>query len=129
MKNIIEYINEASDIKVKFQGQEFTMDRMILSNVHHDLHMASEVESFTEDMWKDLKKQGCTHFICFPPHYTKPGNEKVDEFQITMFIKGKKIVDAFRSTEKYALYDVKTHECINKEIMEKGKAYKVIRFE
>ena len=37
MKDIIEYINEAYDIKVKFQGQEFTMDRMILSNVHHDL--------------------------------------------------------------------------------------------
>ena len=50
MKNIIEYINEASDVKVKFQGQEFTMDRMILSNVHHDLQMASEVDSFTEDM-------------------------------------------------------------------------------
>ena len=43
MKNIIEYINEASDVKVKFQGQEFTMDRMILSNAHHDLQMASEV--------------------------------------------------------------------------------------
>ena len=39
------------------------------------------------------------------------------------------MLDAFRSTEKYALYDVKTHECINKEIMKKGRAYKVIRFE
>ena len=57
MKNIIKYINEASDIKVKFQGQEFTMDRMILSNVHYDLRMASEVDSFTEDMWKTLRSK------------------------------------------------------------------------
>ena len=69
MKNIIEYINEASDVKVKFQGQEFTMDRMILSNVHHDLQMASEVDSFTEDMWKDLKKQGVKYILTIPPHY------------------------------------------------------------
>ena len=98
------------------------------SNVHNDIYQATRVKEFTEDMWKDLKKQGCQYFICFPPHYTKPGNEKVDEFQIKMFIKGK-TSGLFMHNEKYALYDVKTHECINKEIMEKGKAYKVIRFE
>ena len=45
------------------------MDRMILSNVHHDLQMASEVDSFTEDMWKDLKKQGVKYILTIPPHY------------------------------------------------------------
>ena len=129
MKDIKEYIIESAGGEINFQGQKFQLNQLIKSNVHNDIYQATRVKEFTEDMWKDLKKQGCTHFICFPPHYTKPGNEKVDEFQITMFIKGKKIVDTFRSTERYALYDVKTHECINKEIMEKGKAYKVIRFE
>ena len=129
MKDIKEYIIEAADTEINFQGQKFQLNQLIKSNVHNDIYQATRVKEFTEDMWKDLKKQGCQYFICFPPHYTKPGNDKVDEFQITMFIKGKKIVDTFRSTEKYALYDVKTHECINKEIMEKGKAYKVIRFE
>ena len=46
-----------------------------------------------------------------------------------MFIKSKKIHDMYEHSEAYALYDVKTHECVNKDIMEKGKAYKVIRFE
>ena len=128
MKNIIEYINEASDVKVKFQGQEFTMDRMILSNVHHDLHMASEVDSFTEDMWKDLKKQGVKYILTIPPHYYS-GDAKNDVFTIKMFIKRKKIYDGYERSEAYALYDVKTHECVNKDIMQKGKAYKVIRFE
>lgn len=128
MKNIIEYINEASDVKVKFQGQEFTMDRMILSNVNHDLHMASEVDSFTEDMWKDLKKQGVKYILTIPPHYYL-GDAKNDIFTIKMFIKRKKIYDGYERSEAYALYDVKTHECVNKDIMQKGKAYKVIRFE
>ena len=129
MKDIKEYIIEAVGGEINFQGQKFQLNQLIKSNVHNDIYQATRVKEFTEDMWQDLKKQGCQYFISFPPHYTKPGNDKVDEFQITMFIKGKKIVDTFRSTEKYALYDVKTHECINKEIMEKGKAYKVIRFE
>ena len=129
MKDIKEYIIEAATGEIEFQGQKFQLNQLVKSNVHNDIYQATRVKEFTEDMWKDLKKQGCQYFICFPPHYTKPGNEKVDEFQITMFIKGKKIVDTFRSTEIYALYDVKTHECINKEIMKKGRAYKVIRFE
>ena len=128
MKNIIEYINEASDIKVKFQGQEFTMDRMILSNVHHDLQMASEVDSFTEDMWKDLKKQSVKYILTIPPHYYS-GDAKNDIFTIKMFIKRKKIYDMYERSEAYALYDVKTHECINKDIMKRGKTYKIIRFE
>ena len=128
MKNIIEYINEASDVKVKFQGQEFTMDRMILSNVHHDLQMASEVDSFTEDMWKDLKKQGVKYILTIPPHYYSE-EEKNDVFIIKMFIKRKKIYDMYEHSEAYALYDVKTHECVNKDIMQKGRAYKIIRFE
>ena len=128
MKNIKEYIIEAVGGEIEFQGQKFQLNQIIKANVHNDIYQATRVKEFTEDMWKDLKKQGCTHFICFPPHYTKPGNEKVDEFQIKMFIKGK-ASGLFMHNEKYALYDVKTHECINKEIMEKGKAYKVIRFE
>ena len=129
MKDIKRFIIEAAASEIEFQGQKFQLNQLVKSNVHNDIYQATRVKEFTEDMWKDLKKQGCQYFICFPPHYTKPGNDKVDEFQITMFIKGKKIVDTFRSTEKYALYDVKTHECINKEIMKKGRAYKVIRFE
>ena len=46
-----------------------------------------------------------------------------------MFIKSKKIYDMYERSEAYALYDVKTHECVNKDIMQKGRAYKVIRFE
>ena len=129
MKDITSFIVEAAASEIEFQGQKFQLNQLVKSNVHNDIYQATRVKELTEDMWKDLKKQGCQYFICFPPHYTKPGNDKVDEFQITMFIKGKKIVDTFRSTEKYALYDVKTHECINKEIMKKGRAYKVIRFE
>ena len=129
MKDITSFILEAATGEIEFQGQKFQLNQLVKSNVHNDIYQATRVKEFTEDMWKDLKKQGCQYFICFPPHYTKPGNDKVDEFQITMFIKGKKNVDTFRSTEKYALYDVKTHECINKEIMKKGRAYKVIRFE
>ena len=128
MKNIKEYIIEAASGEIEFQGQKFQLNQIIKANVHNDIYQATRVKEFTEDIWKDLKKQGCTHFICFPPHYTKPGNEKVDEFQIKMFIKGK-ASGLFMHNEHYALYDVKTHECINKEIMEKGKAYKVIRFE
>ena len=128
MKDIIEYINEASGVKVKFQGQEFTMDRMILSNVHHDLQMASEVDSFTEDMWKDLKKQGVKYILTIPPHYYS-GDAKNDIFTIKMFIKSKKIHDMYEHSEAYALNDVKTHKCVNKDIMQKGRAYKVIRFE
>lgn len=128
MKSIKEYITEAVGGEIEFQGQKFQLNQIIKANVHNDIYQATRVKEFTDDMWKDLKKQGCTHFICFPPHYTKPGNEKVDEFQIKMFIKGK-ASGLFTHNEKYALYDVKTHECINKEIMEKGKAYKVIRFE
>ena len=128
MKDIVRFINEASDVKVKFQGQEFAMDRMILSNVHHDLHMASEVDSFTEDMWKDLKKQGVKYILAIPPHYYL-GDAKNDIFTIKMFIKRKKIYDGYEHSEAYALYDVKTHECVNKDIMQKGRAYKVIRLE
>ena len=47
------------------------------------------------------------------------GNDKVDEFAITMFIRGKKMLDAFRSTEKYALYDVKTQPEI---VLKKGES-------
>ena len=129
MKDITSFIVEAAASEIEFQGQKFQLNQLVKSNVHNDIYQATRVKEFTEDMWKDLKKQGCQYFICFPPHYTKPGNDKVDEFVITMFIRGKKMVDSFRNTEKYALYDVKTHECINKEIMKKGKAYKVIRFE
>lgn len=128
MKDIVRFINEASGVKIKFQGQEFTMDRMILSNVHHDLQMASEVDSFTEDMWKDLKKQGVKYILTIPPHYYS-GDAKNDIFTIKMFIKSKKIHDMYEHSEAYALYDVKTHECVNKDIMQKGRAYKVIRFE
>ena len=129
MKDIKRFIIEAAAGEIEFQGQKFQLNQLVKSNVHNDIYQATRVKEFTEDMWKDLKKQGCQYFICFPPHYTKPGNDKVDEFVITMFIRGKKMLDTFRSTEKYALYDVKTHECINKEIMKKGRAYKVIRFE
>ena len=114
MKDIKKYITEASGVKIKFQGQEFTMDRMILSNVHH--------------MWKDLKKQGVKYILTIPPHYYS-GDAKNDIFIIKMFIKSKKIHDMYEHSEAYALYDVKTHECINKDIMQKGRAYKVIRFE
>ena len=129
MKDIITFITEAANGEIEFQGQKFQLNQIIKTNVHNDIYQATRVKEFTEDMWKDLKKQGCTHFICFPPHYTKPGNEKVDEFQIKMFIKGKKMSDTYKGGELYAIYDTKTHECINKDIMEKGKAYKVIRFE
>ena len=117
MKDITSFIVEAATGEIEFQGQKFQLNQLVKSNVHNDIYQATRVKEFTEDMWKDLKKQGCQYFICFPPHYTKPGNDKVDEFVITMFIRGKKMLDTFRSTEKYALYDVKTHECINKEIM------------
>ena len=128
MKDITSFILEAATGEIELQGQKFQLNQLVQSKVHNDIYQATRVKEFTEDMWKDLKKQGCQYFICFPPHYTKPGNEKVDEFQIKMFIKGK-TSGLFMHNERYALYDVKTHECINKEIMEKGKAYKVIRFE
>lgn len=128
MKDIKEYIMEAVGGEIKFQGQKFQLNQIIKANVHNDIYQATRVKEFTDDMWKDLKKQGCTHFVCFPPHYTQ-SNEKVDEFQIKMFIKGKKMFDTYKGGERYAIYDTKTHECVNKDIMEKGKAYKIIRFE
>ena len=129
MKDIKEYITEAVGGEIEFQGQKFQLNQIIKANVHNDIYQATRVKEFTEDMWNDLKKQGCTHFICFPPHYTNPGNEKVDEFQIKMFIKGKKMFNTYKDGERYAMYDIKTHECVNKEIMDKGKAYKIIRYE
>ena len=139
MKDIKQYIMETRapgpgrpikiGSEIQFQGKYFQLNHLISSKSSYDLFLATNVKEFTDDMWKDLKKQGCQYFICIPPHYTKPGNEKVDEFQIKMFIKGKNMFNMYKTGEHYALYDVKTHECVNKEIMEKGKAYKVIRFE
>lgn len=135
MKDIKEYIIEAGGRPIKlgseiqFQGKYFQLNHLISNKSSYSLLEATYVKEFTDDMWKDLKKQGCQYFICFPPHYTKPGNDKVDEFQIKMFIKGKKVFDMYKNGELYAIYDTKTHECINKEIIEKGKAYKIIRFE
>lgn len=125
MKDIKQFIAEAASLKVQFQGQEFEMDHIVKSNVHNDIYQATRLKEFTDDIWKDLKKQGVKYVLCFPPHFTQ-SNEKVDEFQIKMFIKSKKMSDAYKGTELYGLYDVKTHECVNKD---KIKAYKVIRFE
>lgn len=125
MRDIKQFIAEAASIKVQFQGQEFEMDHIVKSNVHNDIYQATRLKEFTDDIWKDLKKQGVKYVLCFPPHFTQ-SNEKVDEFQIKMFIKAKKMYDAYKSTELYGLYDVKTHECVNKG---KIRAYKIIRFE
>lgn len=125
MKDIKEYIIEAAGGEIEFQGQKFQLNKIIKANVHNDIYQATRVKEFTDDMWKDLKKQGVKYVLCFPPHFTQ-SNEKVDEFQIKMFIKAKKMSDAYKSTELYGLYDVKTHECVNKD---KIRAYKIIRFE
>ena len=128
MKDIKQYITEAVDQEVSFNSYKFKMDQMIKNNVHSDIDQARTVERITDEMWKDLKRQGVKYVLCFPPHLTQ-SDEKVDQFMIKMFIKSKKVSDGFMRTEAYALYDVKTHECVNKEIMDKGKTYKVIRYE
>lgn len=125
MKDIKEYIIEAAGGEIEFQGQKFQLNQIIKANVHNDIYQATRLKEFTDDIWKDLKKQGVKYVLCFPPHFTQ-SNEKVDEFQIKMFIKAKKMSDAYKNTELYGLYDVKTHECVNKD---KIRAYKVIRFE
>lgn len=132
MKHITTFLEEREDFKgygsIKFNGETFEFNHIIGSNVHKDIDNARTVKTITDDMFKDLYKQGVKFILCFPPHYTQ-SNEKVDEFIITMFIKSKKIYDGYKSGERYALYNTKTGECVNKDIMEKGKAYKVIRFE
>lgn len=125
MRDIKEYIIEAAGGEIEFQGQKFQLNQIIKANVHNDIYQATRLKEFTDDIWKDLKKQGVKYVLCFPPHFTQ-SNEKVDEFQIKMFIKSKKMSDAYKGTELYGLYDVKTHECVNKN---KIRAYKVIRFE
>lgn len=125
MKDINVFITEAVSTKIKFQNQEFEMDHIIGSNVHNDIYQATRVKKFTDEMIKDLYKQGVKYILCFPPHWTQ-SNERVDEFQIKMFIKSKKISDSYKSTQKYALFNVKNWNCINKD---KIKAYKIIRFE
>ena len=65
MKDIKEYIIEAVGGEINFQGQKFQLNQLIKSNVHNDIYQATRVKEFTEDMWKDLKKQGCQYFICF----------------------------------------------------------------
>jgi hypothetical protein len=132
MKELKIYLEEREDFKgygsINFNGETFQFDKIIGSNVHADTDKARTIKSFTDDMWNDLKKQGVKFVLCFPPHYTQ-SNEKVDEFIIKMFIKKKKMYDMYKGGERYALYSTKTGECVNKEIMNKGKAYKVIRFE
>jgi len=132
MKELKIYLEEREDFKgygsIKFNGETFEFDKIIGSNVHADTDKARTIKSFTDDMWNDLKKQGVKFVLCFPPHYTQ-SNEKVDEFDIRMFIKSKKMFDAYKDGEKYCVYNVKTHECVNKEKMDKGRAYKVLRYE
>lgn len=132
MKDITTKINEArEDFKgygsIKFNGETFAYDHIIGSNVHSDINKARTVNTITDDMFKDLYKQGVKFVLCFPPHYYA-GDAKNDVFDIRMFIKSKKIFDMYKNGEKYALYNTKTGECINKEIMDKGRAYKVIRY-
>lgn len=132
MKNIKIFLEEREDFKgygsIKFNGETFEFDHIIGSNVHKDIDDARTVKAITNDMYKDLYKQGVKFILCFPPHYTQ-SNEKVDEFIIKMFIKSKKMSDAYKGGERYCLYNVKTHECVNKEKMDKGRAYKVLRYE
>ena len=131
MKNIKEYIVEArEDFKygiIDFNGEKFEFDHIIRNNVHNDVDKARTVDTITDEMFKDLYKQGVKFVLCFPPHYYA-GDAKNDVFIIKMFIKSKKMYDTYKNTEAYALYSTKTGECINKEIMDKGKAYKVIRY-
>ena len=131
MKELKIYLEEREDFKgygsIKFNDETFEFDKIIGSNVHKDIDDARTVETITDDMFKDLYKQGVKFILCFPPHYTQ-SNEKMDVFIIKMFIKNKKTYDMYKSGEKYALYNTKTGECVNKEIMDKGKAYKVIRY-
>lgn len=132
MKDIREYIIETrEDFKgygsINFNGETFEFDHIIHNNVHKDVDDARTVDSITDDMFKDLRKQGVKFVLCFPPHYYA-GDAKNDVFIIKMFIKSKKMYDAYKNTEAYALYDTKNGECVNKEKMDKGRAYKVIRY-
>lgn len=127
MKDIQKYIVESQNISIKFNGEEFTLDKIIQSTVHADLDKARTVDTITDEMFKDLRKQGVKYVLCFPPHYYA-GDAKNDVFDIRMFIKSKKMFDMYKGGEKYAIYDTKTGECINKEKMDKGCAYKVIRY-
>lgn len=127
MKDIQKYIVESQNISIKFNGEEFTLDKIIQSTVHADLDKARTVDTITDEMFKDLRKQGVKYVLCFPPHYYA-GDAKNDVFDIRMFIKSKKMFDMYKGGEKYAIYDTKTGECINKEKMDKGRAYKVIRY-
>lgn len=127
MKDIQKYIVESQNISIKFNGEEFTLDKIIQSTVHADLNKARTVDTITDEMFKDLRKQGVKYVLCFPPHYYA-GDAKNDVFDIRMFIKSKKMFDMYKGGEKYAIYDTKTGECVNKEKMDKGRAYKVIRY-
>jgi len=127
MKDIQKYIVESQNISIKFNGEEFTLDKIIQSTVHADLNKARTVNTITDEMFKDLRKQGVKYVLCFPPHYYA-GDAKNDVFDIRMFIKSKKMFDMYKGGEKYAIYDTKTGECVNKEKMDKGRAYKVIRY-
>lgn len=124
MKDIKEYINEAIG-EVEFNGQKFQFDHIIRANVHNDIYQATRVKELNDDFWKTMKQQKVKYVLVFPPHFTQ-SDEKVDEFQIKMFIKSKRVYDGYKGSELYGLYDVKTHECVNKD---KIRAYKIIRFE
>lgn len=127
MKDIQKYIVESQNISIKFNGEEFVLDKIIQSTVHANLDKARTVDTITDEMFKDLRKQGVKYVLCFPPHYYA-GDAKNDVFDIRMFIKSKKMFDMYKGGEKYAIYDTKTGECVNKEKMDKGRAYKVIRY-
>ena len=131
MKDIKIFLEEREDFKgygsINFNGETFEFDHIIHNNVHKDVDDARTVDSITDDMFKDLRKQGVKFVLCFPPHYYA-GDAKNDVFIIKMFIKSKKMYDAYKNTEAYALYNTKNGECVNKEQMDKGRAYKVIRY-
>ena len=123
MKDIKQYITEGIG-EIEFNGQTFQFDQIIRATSHNDLIQATRLKELDEDFWKTMKQQKVKYVLLFPPHYTSAG-DKVDEFIIKMFLKSKRLSDGYKGSEFYGLYDVKTHECVNKD---KIKAYKIIRF-
>lgn len=111
MKTLVQHILEAADTVVSFDGKEYSLNKVLPIKIEFDT-----IESFMPK-FKDLAKQGVQYVTAYYPHYSN-GNP-VDNYMIVGFWKGKKFLDMYKDSEKYALISTKTGEVINKDVLMK----------